>query len=172
MPTIKIDLSSAGIDDAIRRLEKCKRYYQRKMEDVIERLAQKGLSVMNVTYNTVAYPGTNDVDVRCEFYGDHVLIIAEGYALPFIEFGAGIRYPEGDYSETAGALHHGEYGLLQGANPNGWYYEGEGGQGGLATYAESGKWHTYGNPPANAFTKTVDEIKNSVEDTVRSVFGG
>lgn len=169
---IVVPLSQSGIDNAIKQLTEYQRQLDSKRNDLITRLGQLGLTVMNVTLTGWAYPGTNDVTVTAEFNGDTCTIMAKGRAVAFIEFGTGILHPTGAYHGVAGADPHGTYGHHQGSNPKGWIYKGEQGDPSLSipVPGKDGVWRTWGNDPANAFPKTIEEIKKNVQRVAREVF--
>lgn len=167
---IKVPLTTEGIYDAINSLLTYKDDLKYRTQDLVNRLGNLGLTVVSAMYSTAEYPGTNDVRVTVEFGENTCTIHANGQAVAFIEFGAGINYPEGQYAGQVGALPHGMYGKHQGANPKGWAYYGEAGTGRVREI-KPGLYRTKGNPPLNAFPATVETIRDQVETIVKEVFG-
>lgn len=167
---IPITLSDASITEAINRLNTYRNSLEYRTQDLVSRLGNLGLTVVSAMYSTAEYPGTNDVRVSVEFGENTCTIHADGKAVAFIEFGAGINYPEGQYAGQVGALPHGMYGKHQGANPKGWAYYGEAGTGRVREI-KPGLYRTKGNPPLNAFPAAVETIRDQVETIVKEVFG-
>ena len=91
---IKVTLSEAGIDRAIRELEKYERQVEDRCQKLVDRLVQMGIPVARANFSSAAYDGTNDVTVRSETDGTYTAIVAEGNAVLFIEFGTGVFYPD------------------------------------------------------------------------------
>jgi len=177
--TINVRLSSDGINSAIQSLRDYQSTMSARLNDLVGRLGQVGVSVINAQLLSAAYAGAKGaISVRTEFTGNTSCVIRiSGEKVAFIEFGAGVRFPEGDYSAAADACPHGTYGMMQGANPKGWVYKGEEGTGGYSIpvmtkrgEVRPGVWRTWGNPPANSVTAGVTEIQRQVDTIVREVF--
>ena len=172
MKTINISLNTNSIAKAIAELEAEKSNIDTKTRLAVQRLGEIGMGIVESEYAAAVYPGNNDIRVIRDDKGDTFTIIASGSSLPFIEFGAGIRYPEGDLSAELGALPHGQYGLGQGANENGWLvYKGSPGNGDVIKL-RGGAYRTWGNAPANAFPRAINEIKLQADHVVKEVFRG
>ena len=88
-----------SISNAIKELERYKRWVQEKEEILRQRLAQLGATVASIEFSRAIYNGTNDVSVRVEDNGRKATIFAEGSAVLFIEFGSGAKYGNGHRSE-------------------------------------------------------------------------
>lgn len=69
MKIIKIPLSVAGIDNAIREINRYQSWLEAKTSVLLDRLAQEGLSVASANFAKAAYDGTNDVSVFVEQIG-------------------------------------------------------------------------------------------------------
>lgn len=166
---MKIRLTSASVDEAIRRMEEYERTMQERCEELSRRLAELGMDVLNATYVGAAYAGTNDIKVWLEFEGNRCRIVANGSVLSFIEFGTGVSYPLGEYADKAGAPAHGTYGQGRGKQSK-WVYKGDPGNLGVPDNKRPGLVWTSGNPPANAFPAAVKEMKEQAEEIAREVF--
>lgn len=94
MKTIKIPLSVAGIDNAIREINRYQSWLKAKTSVLLDRLAQEGLSVASANFAKAAYDGTNDVSVSVEQRRAGVrAVVAVGASVLFIEFGTGRDLP-------------------------------------------------------------------------------
>lgn len=161
--TIKLKLSPAGIEQAKKELAEYKAELNRRLEIFVERLAERGLLVAQMKFYTAQYDGTNDVQVTVEQSGKKARVVASGKSVLFIEFGAGVFYPE----HPSGEFQHGTYGKGKGQNFWGWAYKGE--QGARGQYLRDGVYRTKGNPPAMAMWSATEEIAAAVSDTWREV---
>ena len=95
MKTIKVPLSVAGIDNAIREIDRYKSWLKARTSVLLDRLAQEGLSVASANFAKAAYDGTNDVSVSVEQREQSVrAVVAVGASVLFIEFGTGVVYPD------------------------------------------------------------------------------
>ena len=166
--TVRLDPKSIG--DAIRKIQQYRDAMEAKEREFTERLAMLGATVLRANYSNAFYAGTNDIYVTVEPTENGAVLKADGQALWFIEFGAGIDYPEGQYARAAGADPHGTYGKGHGANPP-WVYVGDQGTAGRPVGKRAGVYRTYGNPPADAFPEAMSEMVNAVRDIAREVFG-
>lgn len=161
MISIRID----GINNAIDRLERMRDDLRKKADLIARRLAEEGMDVASVIFQSAQYAGDNDVVVTVEDDGKHARVIASGKSVLFIEFGTGISFPE----HESGLFAHGEYGKKRGANPKGWLYKGSQGTSGVPSYVAPGLYHTYGNPPAEAMWTAKEHIASIVEKVAREV---
>ena len=112
MKTIKIPLSVAGIDNAIREINRYQSWLKTKTSVLLDRLAQEGLSVASANFAKAAYDGTNDVSVSVEQRGAGVrAVVAVGASVLFIEFGTGVTYPDNHPEAAEHGMRRGEYGV-------------------------------------------------------------
>ena len=112
MKTIKIPLSVAGIDNAIREINRYQSWLKAKTSVLLDRLAQEGLSVASANFAKAAYDGTNDVSVSVEQRGAGVrAVVAVGASVLFIEFGTGVTYPDNHPEAAEHGMRRGEYGV-------------------------------------------------------------
>lgn len=158
MPNIKIELTNKSIGNAMKELRKYQKWVSKKEAELRSRLAMRGATVASIQFARAIYSGSNDVTVRVDNTGSVAVIYAEGEAVAFIEFGAGVTYGYGH--PLAGQLGVGPGTYPEGKghwdNPKGWWF--------------GSSQHTYGNPPAMAMYGAVKEITESVTEIAREVF--
>lgn len=158
MPSIKIELTNESIKNAMKEVRKYQRWVTKKEAELRSKLAMRGATVASIQFARAIYTGSNDVTVRVDDTGSVAVIYAEGEAVAFIEFGAGVTYGYGHPQAGEFGVGPGTYpdGKGHWDNPKGWWFG-------------SGQ-HTYGNPPAMAMYNAVQEIAKSVTEIAREVF--
>ena len=162
MTVIRCTLDKQDIDRAIKELKSYKQEFLKREKRLIEGLAEIGLREASVRFTTAMYDGTNDVSVRLDETNNGYVIVAEGKAVAFIEFGAGVYhngsepYPN---PRPDGIVGIGEYGKGHGKR-KAWGYMNENDE--LVI--------TRGNPAAMPMWYASEEIKNSVLKVVKEVF--
>lgn len=134
MPSIKIDLTVAGIDSVIRKLDALENALKDLSNPVEDLLALGETEATAVLANAHAtFPGPRDSTVSSRPSGNRGTVEMSGKGAPFIEFGAGVHY-NGNESyplpRPNGIVGIGEYGQGQGKQDM-WQY--------------GHKW-THGNP--------------------------
>ena len=152
---------SKSIDNAVKELERYKRWVQEKEEVLRQRLAHLGATVASIEFSRAIYNGTNDVSVRVDDNGRKATIYAEGSAVLFIEFGSGEKYgnghPEaGKFGYGPGTYSDGPNGKGHWSDENGWYF--------------AHGQHSFGNPPAMAMVHARDAILEQLTAIAREVF--
>lgn len=168
---ISMKLSTKDINKAIKELEKYKQDLLRKEKLLLEKLAYIGVSEASVRFTTAMYDGINDSMVSLEPTTKGYSIVARGQAVAFIEFGSGVYhngsepYPN---PRPDGIVGIGEYGKGRGKR-RAWYYKGEAGTNGEVQ--PSGVVKTRGNPAAMPMYYATEEMKRSILQIVREVFG-
>ena len=150
-----------SISEAIKELDRYKKWVQEKEEILRQRLAQLGATVASIEFSRAIYNGTNDVSVRVEDNGRKATIFAEGSAVLFIEFGSGEKYggghPDaGKFGYGPGTWSDGPNGKGKWDDPNGWYF--------------AHGQHSFGNPPAMAMVHARDAILEQLTAISREVF--
>lgn len=159
---INVGLGEDEIERAIRELKHYKQAFLDREKRLIEGLAKIGLKEASVRFTTAMYDGTNDVSVRLDETINGYVIVAEGQAVAFIEFGAGVYhngsepYPN---PRPTGIVGIGEYGKGHGKR-KAWGYLDENNE--LVI--------TRGNPAAMPMWYASEEIKSSILKVVREVF--
>jgi hypothetical protein len=156
-------LDSKDIARAIKELNQFKKDFLKREKQLIEGLANIGLKEASVRFTTAMYDGTNDVSVRLDEINNGYAIVADGKAVAFIEFGAGVYHNTNEpypNPRPDGIVGIGEYGKGMGKR-KAWGYKNENDE--LVI--------TRGNPAAMPMWYASEEIKNSVLRVVREVFG-
>ena len=159
---IECKLGEQEIDRAIKELNAFKRDFLEREKRLLEGLAEIGLKEASVRFTTAMYDGINDVSVRLDTSNNGYTIVADGKAVAFIEFGAGVYHNTGEpypNPRPNGIVGIGEYGKGKGKR-KAWGYLNENNE--LVI--------TRGNPAAMPMWYASEEIKNSVLRVVREVF--
>ena len=170
--TIRMTLNPQSIDKAIRELEAYNRDLPKKAEQIIQRLADYGVSVARVGFSNVYYDGVNDVQVEIEDKGElHKAVVAQGQAVLFIEYGTGVHFADNHPKKPEGILGRGEYGKGRGSN-DWWIYSGQPGTaGGELVNGRTNATITHGNPANPVMYNTTDFMRNVIGKVVKEVFG-
>lgn len=162
MRQMYVDLSAESIDKAISEVKRVEKIMKEKANILAKKLADIGLQEASVRFATAAYSGVNDVQVRIVPTAKGYAVIAEGEAVCFIEFGAGVYYngaepyPDGD--RPAGIVGIGEFG------------QGKGKQSAWGYYDDTGNLViTRGTPAAMPLWYAKEEIVKQVEKVVKEV---
>lgn len=158
MAKINVELSNKSITNAVRELRRYQLWVSEKENELRSRLAMMGATVASIHFARAIYSGSNDVSVRVDNTGSVAVIYAEGETVAFIEFGSGATYGYGHPLAGEFGVGPGTYpdGKGHWNNPKGWWFG-------------SGQ-HTYGNPPAMAMYKAVQEITENVTKIAKEVF--
>lgn len=160
---IRFSLNPKDIDRAIKEVEKYKREFLKKEKQLLEALAEIGLKEASIRFTTAMYDGTNDSQVSLDAIPNGYVIKAEGEAVAFIEFGAGVYHNTSEpypNPRPDGVVGIGEYGKGKGKQ-TAWGYKNENDE--LVI--------TRGNPAAMPMWYASEEIKSSVLKIAREVFG-
>lgn len=160
---IKMSLSPKSIGQALTQLKAYRYSIESREKQLLEELANIGLREASVRFTTAMYDGVNDVEVTVDAVSNGYCIKAEGKAVAFIEFGAGVYYnPTEPYPNPRpnGIVGIGEYG------------EGYGKRQAWGFKDDSGELHiTHGNPAAMPMWHASKEMRNSIQEIARRVFG-
>lgn len=158
MPKIEVKLTARSINSAVSAVQKYQAWVSLKEKELRTRLAMLGATVASIQFARAIYTGSNDITVRVDDTGSVAAIYAEGEAVAFIEFGAGATYGYGHPQAAELGVGPGTYpdGKGHWNDPKGWWF--------------GSSQHTYGNPPAMAMYKAVQEITNNVTEIAREVF--
>lgn len=170
--TVKVSLSASGIERALKELREYQNGLAEKQKRLTERLADIGLNVACVEFASARYDGDNDVTVSAVPTESGVNIVADGNAVAFIEFGAGVTLGNGYPGERPdGILGIGEYGQGKGKQTL-WGYYGSGGTDGryVKTTEKGDLYLTEGNPPAMAMYHAAERILEQITQIAREVF--
>ena len=156
-------LNTRSIANAIKELKAYRDSIDTKMGKLLEKLAHIGVKEASVRFTTAIYDGVNDSSVTLEPIEDGYCIKAEGRAVAFIEFGAGVYHnPSEPYPNPRpdGIVGIGEYGKGYGKR-QAWGYKDETGE--LVI--------THGNPAAMPMWYASEEMRNAILKTFKEVFG-
>lgn len=170
---VQIPLTAEGIDKAIAELERYEKSLNEKATQLVQCLADRGMTVSQLRFSNAQYDGSNDVSVSVDTRGELArAVVAVGGSVLFIEFGTGVRYPD-DHPEAArNGMVRGGYGHHLGRNPNGWRYKGNPGTNGerITTGKHAGEVRTHGNPANKCMYSSIRGLEETFRDTVREVF--
>ena len=160
---IKMSLSIESIENAITELKAFRDSLDRKKDKLLEELAKIGVKEASVRFTTAMYDGVNDSSVTLETIADGYCIKAEGQAVAFIEFGAGVYHNPGEpypNPRPSGIVGIGEYGKGHGKR-QAWGYKDDSGE--LVI--------THGNPAAMPMWYASEEMRSKILKIAREVFG-
>ena len=160
---IKMSLSVSSIDNAIAELKAYRSSLERKKDKLLEELANIGVKEASVRFTTAMYDGVNDSSVTLKNIPGGYCILAEGKAVAFIEFGAGVYHNPGEpypNPRPSGIVGIGEYGKGLGKRPA-WGFKDESGE--LVI--------TRGNPAAMPMWYASEEMRSNILRIAKEVFG-
>lgn len=170
--TIKMTLNPQSIGRSIAELKSYSKSLETKLERIVQRLADLGLTVASAGFESAIYDGENDVAVSIEDKGaTHKAVVAVGTAVLFIEYGSGCYYPDTHPQKPDGIVGRGEYGKGHGKQ-NTWGYYGEAGTNGVEITNHSGKKVvlTHGNPSNPIMYNSKEAMRQAIQEVVREVF--
>lgn len=166
--TREIDLSSKDIEYLKGMYGDVGKALKTMTDELCRRLAYMGQEIARVYFFEALYDGINDADVTVEKRDNGYAVVANGNAVLFIEFGAGVHYPD-SHPEPHG-MAHGTYGKGLGQNDY-WYYTGmPGNAGGELAKGRSNTTRTHGNPANMPMYKTVKDLEGEVERMIKETF--
>lgn len=159
---------TSNIAVVIRQLEQYRNTMEDKKKRLLEELAEIGVDIANVSYETMLYDakgGERDVMVNYDWIdGSTLVITASGKDVLFMEFGSGALFGDGhplaeDFGYGPGTWSNNEAlgGKGHWDDPNGWYYE-------------HGK-KSWGNPPHKGMYDAAQRMREAIADKAREVFG-
>jgi hypothetical protein len=160
---IKMSLSVDSIDNAIKELQAFRDSLDWKRGKLLEELANIGVREASVRFTTAMYDGVNDSYVTLETTNGGYVIKAEGHAVAFIEFGAGVYHNTGDpypNPRPNGIVGIGEYGKGHGKR-QAWGFRDENDE--LVI--------THGNPAAMPMWYASEEMRSKIQKIAQEVFG-
>lgn len=158
-----MSLSASSIDSAIAELKAYRSSLERKKDKLLEELANIGVKEASIRFTTAMYDGVNDSSVTLKNIPDGYCILAEGKAVAFIEFGAGVYHNPGEpypNPRPSGIVGIGEYGKGRGKR-QAWGFKDDSGE--LVI--------THGNPAAMPMWYASEEMRSNILKIVREVFG-
>ena len=158
-----MNLSSKSIQNAIKELRTYRGSIDAKLDELLEKLAYIGVKEASVRFTNAIYDGVNDSSVTLTAIKNGYCIVAEGKAVAFIEFGAGVYHnPSEPYPNPrpGGIVGIGEYGKGYGKR-QAWGFKDESGE--LVI--------THGNPAAMPMWYASEEMRNAILKTFKEVLG-
>lgn len=171
--TITLDpLSPSSVANAIAELQSYKQWVEQKTQQLAEALSEIGIYEASFRFAGAQYDGSNDVRVKTVQGSPNTYeIVAEGKAVAFIEFGAGVYFNTAGYplAKPPGIVGIGEYGDGRGKQ-QGWVYPEWKGVGSNGWVIKSGKVFTRGNPAAMPMYYASQEMQRTLEAVAREVF--
>lgn len=175
MKKITIQLSEESINEAIKEINRYKKWVDEKTKLLIEKLALIGAQEASVRFATAMYDGVNDSEVSVDIQGSRAVISAKGQAVCFIEFGAGIYHNPGEpypLPRPKGIVGIGKYGQGKGKQTTWGYYGEPGSSGVVKVNNKTGKEVvlTHGNPASMPMWYATEEMRNEVLRVAREVF--
>lgn len=168
---ISLTLDTKSINQAMRELEKYKQSLLDKEKRLLEALANIGVREASIRFTTAMYDGVNDSSVTLEQTSTGYSIIANGEAVAFIEFGTGVYHNTSEpypNPRPEGIVGIGEYGKGRGKR-RAWYYKGNAGTSGEVQ--KNGVVKTRGNPAQMPMWCATEEMRRSILQIAREVFG-
>lgn len=172
MKTVKVPLSAAGIETAIREVEKYKVWLRERSNLLLDRLADEGYQIASAKFARAVYDGTNDASVSVEQRGTAArAVVAVGSSVLFIEFGTGVTYPDSHPEAADHGMTRGGYGQGKGSRSS-WGYYGDPGTHGQLKEKLNGSTVviTHGNPANMSMYETVKELRERLPVIVKEVF--
>ena len=160
---IKMSLSASSIENAIAELKSYRDLLEAKKYQLLQKLAYIGVKEAYVRFTTAMYDGINDSSVTLEPVAGGYCIKAEGKAVAFIEFGAGVYHNPGEpypNPRPSGIVGIGEYGKGLGKR-QAWGFKDDAGN--LVI--------THGNPAAMPMWYASEEMRNNILKIAKEVFG-
>ena len=160
---IQMSLSTKSLGKGLKELKAYRDAIERMEKQLLEELANIGVREASVRFTTAIYDGVNDSEVTLETIKNGYQIVAEGKAVAFIEFGAGVYHNTTEpYPNTRpdGIVGIGEYGKGYGKR-QAWGFKDDSGE--LVI--------THGNPAAMPMWYASEEMRNSILQIAKRVFG-
>lgn len=172
MKTINVQLSEAGIQQAVKEIDEWNKQLQERVRKFTVRLADEGYSITRVKLDAVPAeykPGSVDVwaDTSADGYLTYkASYYMKGHAAIFIEFGAGVYYntglgasvhPKGvELGFEIGSWSFSDKGMKLAGNP-GWFYGGK---------------YTHGTPTYMPMYSGAQELATKIQSIAKEVFNG
>jgi hypothetical protein len=158
-----MSLSSKSIAEGIKELKAYRKSLDAKKNKMLKELANIGVKEASFRFTTAIYDGVNDSSVTLVPIEGGYCIKAEGKAVAFIEFGAGVYHNPGEpypNPRPDGIVGIGEYGKGMGKR-QAWGYHDESGE--LVI--------THGNPAAMPMWYASEEMRSKILKIAKEVFG-
>ena len=169
---IKVSLSEASIDAAIKQLNDYKAKLQRAGAEIAERLANLGYEVAFGIMAGNVYSGETISSLQVQQVSENRFVLLAGSpALLFFEFGAGVNGGGHPLNGQMG-MGPGTYpGQTHAFDPTGWWFETDDANLAIRTSKKTGKMygHSYGNPPRMPFYQASVKMREDLLRVAREV---
>lgn len=170
MKSITIRLSPSSCDRALKQLRTYKTWSSRKADELCKRLAEYGRTKVEVYFDEALYDGTKDVKLDVTKTDNGYSLVASGKTVAFLEFGAGVHYPNDHPKAGELGIEHGTYGKGKGANDY-WFYTGQpGNAGGELALGHKNTTITHGNPANMPMFHTAQDMREEILRIAQEVF--
>ena len=171
METITIELSPSGCDKALKKIERYQKFFQRKLDVICRRVAKFGLVRAQKNFNAALYDGVKDVTVEVDKIENGYAVRANGTTVLFLEFGAGVHYPNDHPKAGEMGIAHGTYGRGLGNNDY-WFYTGQpGNAGGELAHGHKNTTITHGNPANMPMYNASKDMRGEIQRIAQEVLG-
>lgn len=169
---IKVELSVASIDAAIKQLEEYKNKVSRAGAEIAERLANIGYEVAWGIMAGNVYSGETISSLQVYQESENKFILQAGsVALLFFEFGAGAGgggHPLNSEFDMGPGTYPGQ---THAFDPKGWWFPTDDANLAVRTDKDGQMWgHSYGNPPHMPFYQASQKIRSELLNVAREVF--
>lgn len=160
MKTIQLELSPQSCDKAVKELARYEVKRNRKIDELLARLAEIGLNEAQIRFQMGSGNGNDNYSVTLEPIENGYKIVASGQDIYFIEFGTG---------DAAGSHPMGER-VSVGTYPGSWS------ESHAKQYSQRGFWKfngiTYHETPAEMpMYWAVEEMRQNIHRIMEEVFG-
>lgn len=173
---IKVSLSEASIDAAIKQLNDYKNGINAKCELLAKRLAEMGGLNVSLGFARAIYDGLNDAAVEVEKVGEgRYRVKASGECVYFAEFGAGVHHPDNypalpQNANVPNLVGRGQYGKGHGKQNTWAFYGDDPGTNGWTNPKRPGVVFTHGNPANMPMYNTAKDLREQILQVAREVF--
>ena len=165
-----INLDGSGIDEAIKGVEECKKWLERKTDELAEKLANKGYTVALDIMAGHVFDGETLASLQVEHVGPGQYVVkAASRAILFLEFGTGVKgtgHPES--SGFGGGTYPGQ---THAFDEGGWWFPTDDPR--LIRFVNKegqGFGHSFGIAPAAPMYNGVKETELELASIVQEVF--
>lgn len=167
-----IDFDGKGLEELQKGVEEYARWVTEKTNELLQRLAERGVEIADAGFQSAVYDGTNDFSVSFEERSDKVkAVVAVGATVLFVEFGTGIVYPDNHPEAAQNGMIRGSYGDGHGKQRT-WGYYGEPGSNGEVREKKKGGTVvlTHGNPANMPMYNAVKQLEQDFTEIAQGVF--
>ena len=171
METITIELSLDGCKKALKQLEKYQKSLKDKLDEIFNRVADFGLVRAQENFDAALYDGVKDVTVEVDKIENGYAVRANGTTVLFLEFGAGVHYPNDHPKAGELGIAHGTYGKGLGINDYLFYTGQPGNAGGELAHGHKNTTITHGNPANMPMFRSSEAMRGEIQRIAQEVLG-